>query len=321
MVQVECGPLEGGLTQQTPPTTIMNYYLRFPFLLCTALALSMAAPGAMGADRKRSDRDKKKQSHRVEKRDRSSSSRNVSSARRSSSSSRHVASARHSSDRGRDKHKAVRTRHDDRPKSRDFAASSSNRSTRLHPVTQSGATARRAASRSDDHRSRVSNSSPRVARSDRDRDRRHSSSVARHSSSSHQHRDRSRYVRRHENHDHDWYRRNGWTYDRDYYTNYHTHRYYNDSYGWYTIVNSAPPAYYVDPYTPAPALQYRDFSSDYGIRLDVQEALADAGYYNGPLDGDIGPGTRNAIARYQYDRGLPVTGRIDETLLDALGLL
>ncbi len=52
----------------------------------------------------------------------------------------------------------------------------------------------------------------------------------------------------------------------------------------------------------------------------VQRALSRRGYYNGPIDGDIGPGTRAAIARYQRDAGLRPTGVVDSTLLRSLGL-
>ncbi len=52
----------------------------------------------------------------------------------------------------------------------------------------------------------------------------------------------------------------------------------------------------------------------------VQRALTRLGYYRGPVDGDIGPGTRASIARYQRDRGLRVTGVVDSTLLRSLGL-
>ena len=54
------------------------------------------------------------------------------------------------------------------------------------------------------------------------------------------------------------------------------------------------------------------------VVTDVQSALADAGYYRGEIDGVIGNGTRNAIRRFQRDNGLPVTGRLDQRLLDAL---
>lgn len=51
----------------------------------------------------------------------------------------------------------------------------------------------------------------------------------------------------------------------------------------------------------------------------VQKALASRGYYRGLIDGSIGPQSRNAIARYQRDRGLPVTGNINSYLLRDLG--
>lgn len=52
----------------------------------------------------------------------------------------------------------------------------------------------------------------------------------------------------------------------------------------------------------------------------VQAELARRGYYRGPIDGDIGPGSRAAIARFQADRGLAVTGYINTSLLSALGV-
>lgn len=52
----------------------------------------------------------------------------------------------------------------------------------------------------------------------------------------------------------------------------------------------------------------------------VQAALARRGYYHGPIDGDIGPGSRRAIARYQADHGLRPTGLITSSLLSALRL-
>jgi peptidoglycan hydrolase-like protein with peptidoglycan-binding domain len=52
----------------------------------------------------------------------------------------------------------------------------------------------------------------------------------------------------------------------------------------------------------------------------VQSALADLGYYRGRVDGVIGNGTRNAIRAFQRDNGLRATGRLDERLLDELGV-
>ena len=52
--------------------------------------------------------------------------------------------------------------------------------------------------------------------------------------------------------------------------------------------------------------------------MDVQSALEQHGYDPGPGDGVLGPETREAIAKFQKEHGLPRTGRIDGRLLDAL---
>jgi len=52
----------------------------------------------------------------------------------------------------------------------------------------------------------------------------------------------------------------------------------------------------------------------------AQGALRRLGYYKGSIDGQNGLGTRAALRAYQVDRGLPVTGRLDEETLSALGL-
>ena len=54
--------------------------------------------------------------------------------------------------------------------------------------------------------------------------------------------------------------------------------------------------------------------------IAVQRALARRGYYRGPIDGDIGPGSRHAIAHYQEEHGMRVTGSISSSLLNSLGL-
>jgi hypothetical protein len=57
------------------------------------------------------------------------------------------------------------------------------------------------------------------------------------------------------------------------------------------------------------------------LAREVQQSLAMAGFYHGSVDGHLGPLTRNAIGRYQTSHGLPVTQRIDESLLQSLRLL
>jgi len=42
--------------------------------------------------------------------------------------------------------------------------------------------------------------------------------------------------------------------------------------------------------------------------VNIQKALKKAGYYNGAIDGKVGPGTRDAIAAFQKDNGLSTDG-------------
>jgi peptidoglycan hydrolase-like protein with peptidoglycan-binding domain len=56
----------------------------------------------------------------------------------------------------------------------------------------------------------------------------------------------------------------------------------------------------------------------------VQEALGRAAYGALPTDGQVGTATREAVARFQADHGLAVTGEITDALvveLRALGML
>lgn len=52
----------------------------------------------------------------------------------------------------------------------------------------------------------------------------------------------------------------------------------------------------------------------------AQEQLARQGYYRGEIDNVLGPETRRAIARYQSNHGLRVTGNLTTDTLQALGL-
>jgi len=56
------------------------------------------------------------------------------------------------------------------------------------------------------------------------------------------------------------------------------------------------------------------------VIADVQAELQDMGYYQGEVDGLLGPLTRQALRDYQADHGLMVTEVIDEPTLDALQL-
>jgi hypothetical protein len=56
------------------------------------------------------------------------------------------------------------------------------------------------------------------------------------------------------------------------------------------------------------------------VIADVQAELQEMGYYQGEVDGLLGPITRQALRDYQADHGLMVTEAIDEPTLDALQL-
>ena len=112
---------------------------------------------------------------------------------------------------------------------------------------------------------------------------------------------------------------------------YSNHRYYEGSHYWFHPrwnfgfgVSTWP--YYYDAYGPEyaysrPVYAERPIYVSRSLEIDVQRALAHRGYYGGPVDGDIGPQTRAAIRAYQVDRGLPVSGRVDGSLLHSLKLL
>jgi hypothetical protein len=56
------------------------------------------------------------------------------------------------------------------------------------------------------------------------------------------------------------------------------------------------------------------------VIADVQAALQEMGYYQGEVDGLLGPLTRQALTAYQADHGLYTTEVIDEPTLQSLGM-
>ena len=85
---------------------------------------------------------------------------------------------------------------------------------------------------------------------------------------------------------------------------------------WYPAWGYAPGAYY--PYD-GPIYGYGNLSPDQ-IVVEVQTQLQRDGYYAGPIDGVLGPMTRQAIAAFQSDNGLAITSTVDEPTLSTLGL-
>ncbi len=57
-----------------------------------------------------------------------------------------------------------------------------------------------------------------------------------------------------------------------------------------------------------------------GMNKKIQQALKDAGYYSGPVDGSIGRGTMNSVKKYQKEKDLPRGGLTIKTL-EELGLM
>ena len=56
------------------------------------------------------------------------------------------------------------------------------------------------------------------------------------------------------------------------------------------------------------------------VIADVQSELQQMGYYQGEVDGLLGPITQQALTAYQADQGLEPTAAIDEPTLDSLGM-
>jgi peptidoglycan hydrolase-like protein with peptidoglycan-binding domain len=52
----------------------------------------------------------------------------------------------------------------------------------------------------------------------------------------------------------------------------------------------------------------------------VQKTLRGDGYYQGPIDGLMGPQTREGIRRYQESNHLPTTGRLDDQTAGKFGV-
>src|SRR6478736_2066825 len=118
------------------------------------------------------------------------------------------------------------------------------------------------------------------------------------------------------NYNRQWHDRSWWRshYDRIIFVN-NGWYYWNAGY-WFPAWGYAPSVSYV---YDGPIYAYNGWTPD-RVTVDVQEQLARAGYYDGPIDGVLGPMTREAIAAYQVDNGLAVTSAIDEPTLATLGI-
>jgi nuclear transport factor 2 (NTF2) superfamily protein len=84
---------------------------------------------------------------------------------------------------------------------------------------------------------------------------------------------------------------------------------------WYPAWGYDPGASYV---YDGPVYAYNNLPPDQVI-ANVQSALQEQGYYQGEVDGVLGPLTRAALASYQEANGLYTTSAIDEPTLESLG--
>jgi hypothetical protein len=92
--------------------------------------------------------------------------------------------------------------------------------------------------------------------------------------------------------------------------------YWNAGY-WFPAWGYDPGAVY---YYNGPIYASRPSLDPGQVVANVQSALQDQGYYQGDIDGILGPQTRAALAEYQQANGLEPTAAVDEPTLDSLGL-
>lgn len=116
----------------------------------------------------------------------------------------------------------------------------------------------------------------------------------------------------HARHDRDWWQRhysNIVLVDDGYY--------YWDSGYWYPAWGYDP-TYNTYPYD-GPIYGFDGLNPDQVVS-DVQTRLQGAGYYKGAISGALDPTTQAAIAAYQQDHNLSITGIVDAATVASLGL-
>lgn len=86
---------------------------------------------------------------------------------------------------------------------------------------------------------------------------------------------------------------------------------------WYPAWGYAPNAYYA---WDGPIYGSNSNLPPDQVIANVQASLQQQGYYQGDVDGLLGPQTRGALAAYQRDHGLYETSAIDEPTLQSLGM-
>ena len=118
-------------------------------------------------------------------------------------------------------------------------------------------------------------------------------------------------------HRHEWHDRNWWHGHCDTIVFVSTGYYFLDGSYWYPAWGYDPLQSYYD--YDGPIYTYGNLLPDEVI-ANVQVALQDAGYYLGAITGSLNFEMRAALANFQRDYGLPITGAIDEATVQTLGL-
>lgn len=118
----------------------------------------------------------------------------------------------------------------------------------------------------------------------------------------------------HQRHDRSWWRNR---YRNSTFVLFGGGYYYLDAGYWYPAYGYSP--IYNNYSYDEPIYSYNDLPPGQVLE-NVQIALRDQGYYQGPIDGLIGPETRAALAAYQRDHDLEQTAAVDEPTLVTLGL-
>jgi len=118
-------------------------------------------------------------------------------------------------------------------------------------------------------------------------------------------------------HHREWHDRNWWHDHCDTIVFVNTAYYFLDGSYWYPAWGYDPLNSYYD--YDGPIYTYSNLLPDEVI-ANVQVALQDAGYYFGSVTGSLNFETRAALANFQRDYGLQITGAIDEPTVETLGL-
>jgi putative peptidoglycan binding protein len=118
-------------------------------------------------------------------------------------------------------------------------------------------------------------------------------------------------------HRHEWHNRDWWQQHCNTIVFNNGGYYFLDAGYWYPALGYDPNYNYYD--QDGPIYTYGNLLPDQVI-ANVQEALQEAGYYGGPITGSFDVETRAALANFQRDYGLLITGAIDQPTIESLGL-